>query len=152
MNMGMGGPLGGLLESSKNDNMLTISWVDSAWVPILNANNVMDYFSEPRNPFYDRTCNNEMLKMQRASLDQLPNMMGIEFCLLYVQEPILYVVRKQQRHSPTQVSVKAWYQSENVCSKRNFQAFIYWFSGYSDIRLLYSGRDNLSSPRSLLSG
>lgn len=29
------------------------------------------------------------------------NMVGLEYCLLHVQEPILYVVRKQHRHSPT---------------------------------------------------
>lgn len=28
-------------------------------------------------------------------------MVGLEYCLLHVQEPILYVVRKQHRHSPT---------------------------------------------------
>ncbi len=27
------------------ENPLHISWVDSAWIPILNPNNVMDYFS-----------------------------------------------------------------------------------------------------------
>jgi mediator of RNA polymerase II transcription subunit 6 len=36
----------------------------------------MDYFSERSNPFYDRTCNNEVLKMQRASPEQLANMQG----------------------------------------------------------------------------
>ena len=29
-------------------------------------------------------------------------MQGIEYILLHVQEPILYVVRKRHRHSPTQ--------------------------------------------------
>ena len=28
----------------------------------------------------------------------------MEYCLLFVQEPILYVIRKQHRHSPTQVT------------------------------------------------
>lgn len=30
------------------------------------------------------------------------NMVGLEYILLHVQEPILYVVRKQHRSSPTQ--------------------------------------------------
>jgi hypothetical protein len=30
------------------------------------------------------------------------NMTGLEYVLLHVQEPILYVVRKQHRHSPQQ--------------------------------------------------
>lgn len=52
-----------------------------------------------------RTCNNEVLKMQKLGVidAQLTNMQGTEYCLLHVQEPILYVIRKQQRHSPTQV-------------------------------------------------
>ena len=65
----------------------------------------MDYFSERSNPFYERTCNNEILKMQKLGVAdmQLQNMQGTEYQLLHVQEPILYVVRKQIRHSPTQV-------------------------------------------------
>ncbi|XP_054707443.1 mediator of RNA polymerase II transcription subunit 6-like [Uloborus diversus] len=88
----------------KLDNPLSISWHDSSWIPMLNTNNVMDYFSERTNPFYDRTCNNENLKMQRLGIEHLGNMVGLEYCLLHVQEPILYVIRKQHRHSPTQVT------------------------------------------------
>nr|CAG4652186.1 EOG090X0E0D [Triops cancriformis] len=91
-------------ESTKDDNMLGISWHDSAWIPNLNAGNIMDYFTERSNPFYDRTCNNEIVKMQRLSMDQLNNMTGLEYILLHVQEPILYVVRKQHRHSASQVT------------------------------------------------
>lgn len=53
------------------DNLLGISWVDSSLVPILNPGNVLDYFSERSNPFYDRTCNNEVVKMQRLTLEHL---------------------------------------------------------------------------------
>ncbi|KAK2148390.1 hypothetical protein LSH36_500g01037 [Paralvinella palmiformis] len=62
----------------------------------------MDYFSERTNPFYDKTCNNEIVKMQRLSPEQLSNMTGMEYILLHVQEPILYVIRKQHRTSPQQ--------------------------------------------------
>lgn len=91
------------------ENPLGLSWHDSAWIPILNQANVMDYFSERSNPFYDRTCNNEMIKMQRLSLDQLMNMTGVEYALIHVQEPILYVIRKQQRYSPQQTTPLADY-------------------------------------------
>jgi hypothetical protein len=53
------------------DNLLRISWHDSAWIPVLNGGNVLDYFAERSNPFYDRTCNNEIVKMQRLNPEQL---------------------------------------------------------------------------------
>ena len=97
-------------------NPLHESWHDPAWIPALSTLNVMDYFSERTNPFYDRTCNNEVLKMQRVGMqgagpiDQhLPSMVGVEYILLCAQEPILYVIRKQQRHSPSQVTTIADY-------------------------------------------
>ncbi|XP_017786718.1 PREDICTED: mediator of RNA polymerase II transcription subunit 6 isoform X2 [Nicrophorus vespilloides] len=91
------------------DNPLSLSWHDSAWIPVLSMDNVMDYFSERSNPFFDRTCNNEIVKMQRLSPDQLNNMTGLEYVLLHVQAPILYVIRKQHRHSPTQATPIADY-------------------------------------------
>ena len=129
---GMGGPpLANMLDARdktfQSDNKLTISWVDSSWVPHLSSENVMSYFSDRRNPFYDVQCNNEMVKMQQRSLDQLPNMIGVEYCLLYVQEPILYVIRKQQRHSPSHVTPMSdyyivggtIYQAPDLCSVVN---------------------------------
>ncbi|XP_035232238.1 mediator of RNA polymerase II transcription subunit 6-like [Stegodyphus dumicola] len=92
-----------------SENPLSISWHDSSWIPMLNTNNVMEYFSERTNPFYDRTCNNENLKMQRLGPEHLSNMTGLEYCLLHVQEPILYVIRKQHRISPNQVTPIADY-------------------------------------------
>lgn len=91
------------------ENPLVLSWHDTAWLPALDPTNVMDYFSERSNPFYDRTCNNEIVKMQRLSPDQLTHMTGLEYVLLHAQDPILYVVRKQHRHSPTQVTPLADY-------------------------------------------
>ena len=51
--------------------MLSLSWHDSVWIPALDRNNVMDYFSQRSNPFYDRTCNNEIVRMQRSDPAQL---------------------------------------------------------------------------------
>lgn len=53
------------------ENPLWISWHDTAWIAVLNPSNVMEYFMEKSNPFYDRTCNNEIVKMQRQSFEQL---------------------------------------------------------------------------------
>lgn len=47
------------------ENNLGVSWHDSVWIPILNPTNILEYFSQRTNPFYDRTCNNEVVKMQR---------------------------------------------------------------------------------------
>ncbi|XP_065565461.1 mediator of RNA polymerase II transcription subunit 6-like isoform X2 [Artemia franciscana] len=90
-------------------SMLGLSWHDTNFIPHLNTNSVMDYFMELSNPFYDKTCNNQIVKMQRLSFDQLVNMVGIEYMLLHAQEPILYVIRKHHRHSPTQTTPLADY-------------------------------------------
>lgn len=105
---GLRAPKTSSMEPAK-ENPLSISWHDTAWLPALDPSNVMDYFSERSNPFYDRTCNNEIVKMQRLSAEQLTHMTGLEYMLLHAQEPILYVVRKQHRHSPTQVTPLADY-------------------------------------------
>ncbi|XP_002731302.1 mediator of RNA polymerase II transcription subunit 6-like isoform X2 [Saccoglossus kowalevskii] len=115
------------IQNQDKDNPLHLSWYDSAWIPVLNPSNVMDYFSERSNPFYDRTCNNEVVKMQRLNPEQLNQMTGIEYILLHVQEPILYVIRKQLRHSPQNVTPLANYyiiagivhQAPDLCSVLN---------------------------------
>lgn len=89
------------------DSLLHQSWQAEAWMPILNPGNVLEYFAE--SIFYDRQCNNEIIHMQRANPDQLLGMVGTEYVLLIAQEPILYVIRKQHRASPTQVIPLAHY-------------------------------------------
>ncbi|CAK8680349.1 unnamed protein product [Clavelina lepadiformis] len=98
-----------IVPHDKVPNQLSISWFDSAWVPHLNKDNVLDYFAERSNPFYDRTCNNETIRMQRLGLEHLENLTGLEYVLLHHQEPILYVIRKQRRHSQKQVTTLADY-------------------------------------------
>lgn len=56
---------------SDSQQLLSLSWYDSVWIPALDCNNVMDYFSQRSNPFYDRTCNNEIVRMQRSDPAQL---------------------------------------------------------------------------------
>ncbi|KAG7178027.1 Mediator of RNA polymerase II transcription subunit 6-like [Homarus americanus] len=80
------------MADQSKENPLHISWHDSMWVPHLNSSNIMEYFGERTNPFYSRECNNEFIKMQQNT-----------------REPILYIIRKQQRYSPTQVSPLANY-------------------------------------------
>ncbi|RXG72790.1 Mediator of RNA polymerase II transcription subunit 6 [Armadillidium vulgare] len=53
------------LGDQSKENLLHISWCDSRCVPVLNASNILDYFTERSNPFYHKDCNNEFLKMQQ---------------------------------------------------------------------------------------
>ncbi|CAG2159989.1 unnamed protein product [Oppiella nova] len=98
-----------MMNDLKDQNSLHLSWCDSQWLPVLNQHNVLEYFSERSNPFYDRTCNNEILKMQRLPIEQLSKFQGIEYILLHCQEPILYVIRKQERLTPAQATPIADY-------------------------------------------
>lgn len=59
------------MAANQDDNQLRISWHDSAWISRLNGENVLEYFCQRSNPFYDRTCNNEVVKMQRLDPNQL---------------------------------------------------------------------------------
>ena len=52
-------------------NLLALSWHDSARIPHLSAGNVLDYFCDRCNPFYTKTCNNEILRMQNRDMEQL---------------------------------------------------------------------------------
>ncbi|ESO01526.1 hypothetical protein HELRODRAFT_100409 [Helobdella robusta] len=83
------------------ESNLQKTWHDANWIPHLNHTNVLAYFSERTNPFYDKQCNNEIIKMQRLSPDKLQEMTGTEYILLHHQEPILYIIRQQNRQSPT---------------------------------------------------
>lgn len=53
------------------ENPLWVSWHDTQMMASLNPQNVMDYFCRKSNPFYDRMCNNENIRMQRLGLENL---------------------------------------------------------------------------------
>jgi MED6 mediator sub complex component len=73
------------IEIAGHENALHLSWHDSGWIHSLNSTNVMDYFSERSNPFYDRQCNNEIIKMQRLNSEQLKLVFG-SILLFYMFE------------------------------------------------------------------
>lgn len=72
-------------------------------------------------------------------------MVGVEYILLHVQDPILYVIRKQHRHSPTEATPMAdyyiiagtIYQAPDLASVFNsrlvIQNFIFGIFFYSKI-------------------
>ncbi|XP_067616767.1 mediator of RNA polymerase II transcription subunit 6 isoform X2 [Eurosta solidaginis] len=98
-----------IVQPISQENPLWVSWHDTQMMASLSPATVMDYFCRKSNPFYDRVCNNETIRMQRLSLEHLNNMVGVEYILLHVAEPILYVIRKQHRHSPTEATPMADY-------------------------------------------
>lgn len=88
---------------------------DVAWLQLfpLNKTTVLDYFA--MSQFYERTCNNEVLKMQarftdnEALFQQLHKMTGIEYAVLKSVSPNLFIIAKRTRVSPTQTKVLACY-------------------------------------------
>jgi len=93
----------------QRDNMLHKSYYDPAWTDQINEYNVLDYFCQATNPFYTTNCNNEIIKTQRGSLEQLRSMTGIEYFVVHQQSPILFIIRKVERLSPDEVKPLANY-------------------------------------------
>ncbi|KAH7425086.1 hypothetical protein KP509_11G039300 [Ceratopteris richardii] len=104
MSAGEGGPPGTELTG--------ISFRDQLWLNSfpLERGLVFDYFAN--SPFYDRSCNNEQLRMRSIhplDVSHLSKMTGIEYMLYEVQEPNLFVFRKQKRESPEKVMAISGY-------------------------------------------
>lgn len=91
-----------------------IQWKSPEWIQQfgLHTGNVLDYFAE--SPFYDRTSNNQVLRMQfqyqqippnihpqKYFQSKLTEMVGIEFLVAFVREPDFWIIRKQRRLDPT---------------------------------------------------
>eukprot|EP00800_Vazella_pourtalesii_P012021 TRINITY_DN2867_c0_g1_i1.p1 TRINITY_DN2867_c0_g1~~TRINITY_DN2867_c0_g1_i1.p1 ORF type:complete len:210 (-),score=54.27 TRINITY_DN2867_c0_g1_i1:84-713(-) len=89
--------------------LLATKWSDSTKRNLLNQHTILDYFCQKSNPFYDSTCNNEVCKMQRLDIGHSRNMVGIEYDLSHLQDPCLFIVRKQYRESPTNIIPLAYY-------------------------------------------
>ncbi|SCV03437.1 LAME_0H10418g1_1 [Lachancea meyersii CBS 8951] len=118
-----------------------LQWKSPEWIQSfgLRTDNVLDYFAE--SPFFDRTSNNQVAKMQQqfaqprpavhvaaAGSDnstgdpeqdphrrrilstymvhalwdaELRKLKGVEYVLAYVREPDFWIIRKQNRTTPT---------------------------------------------------
>lgn len=87
-----------------------IQWKSPEWIQQfgLFTGNVLDYFAE--SPFYDRTSNNQVLRMQfqfqqipphihpqKYLQSKLAEMVGTEFVIAFVREPNFWVIRRQRR-------------------------------------------------------
>ncbi|KAL3067982.1 hypothetical protein niasHT_037972 [Heterodera trifolii] len=84
-------------------------WKDPRFFPI-TPENVMFYFCQRENPFFDPNSDNAMILMQNqgigpAQLDAvLKAMTGIQFVLVEPCSPPLFLVRKQQRNGPDKIT------------------------------------------------
>ncbi len=96
------------MSAEKDIPLDELRWSNPEWIQVygLRSDNVLDYFAE--SPFFDRTSNNQVLKMQTQysehlqgrQLDlnaELQNMKGIEFNVIYARDPDFWVIRKQMR-------------------------------------------------------
>lgn len=120
--------------ASDSIDLRHIQWRMPEWIAanggLLNYHNALAYFM--LSPFYDKSCNNEILRMQ-SQFNQLGDlsgllsqMTGIEYTLLQPKNeelnstspeafkqfnapPSVFVVQKQTRSSPTEVQPIATY-------------------------------------------
>ena len=111
-----------------------ITWEDRRWWSgALHKNSAIDYFAQ--SPFYDRTCLNEHLRMQRTTLqpeeaaDMLARLPGIVYALdenrteeipptADTQAHMLYVIRKFRRDisgsKKSEVTLRFYYILDGV--------------------------------------
>ena len=71
------------------------------------------------------------------------NMKGIEYMLLHVQEPILYVVRKVHRQAPDKGAYVRGYIDKMQCSGLSWFCVLYTSLSYPSRKLLYSERNRV---------
>lgn len=73
----------------------------------VTKDNALEYFS--RSPFYEPSCNNEILRAKNLDTEALSLMKGIEFTLCESPYETLYIVLKQRRFSQAVVRRLAVY-------------------------------------------
>ncbi|KAL1495790.1 hypothetical protein AB1Y20_016652 [Prymnesium parvum] len=122
-----------MADAPADDQLLGVTWEDGLWLQNfpLNRETVLDYFSNSQ--FYDRTCINEQVKMQRnltpaQAAEVARKMHGVEYQLHHVQEVppangstahSLYVIVKVERPKPAaaggkEVARRAYYVLDGV--------------------------------------
>ncbi|OAG29891.1 mediator of RNA polymerase II transcription subunit 6 [Nematocida displodere] len=88
---------------------------DPLWLQhnALTSETALSYFS--LSQFYDRNCNNEVLKMQTmhnplaGGGEFLQKMAGIQYVIDHAEEPQLFLIKKCERLSPEKVFVLDYY-------------------------------------------
>lgn len=99
--------------AARQDNPLHVSFRNPQWPPnFINKDNVLDYFCNQANAFYEMNSCNQQIRMQnivnRTVEECLRTMPGIQYVLWYSQPP-LFIICKQRRNNVTNVSPIAYY-------------------------------------------
>lgn len=83
-----------------------VVWTDKVWLSYfpLNAASALEYFS--LSQFYDRSCNNELVKMQRLDPALMSTMAGIEYSLASHQSEHLFIINKSRRTTAPKPSLE----------------------------------------------
>ncbi|KAI6190455.1 Mediator of RNA polymerase II transcription subunit 6 [Aphelenchoides bicaudatus] len=112
MNMGRLNP-----AQTEQQNPLFVTYQNPGWPPnAINSENVLHYFCDQSNPFYDRTSDNEQLKMQNMGLQNLgainhhdlTRLTGTQYAVVSSCPP-LHVICKQKRNTPNNVTPLCYY-------------------------------------------
>lgn len=101
----------------KQEHPMHVTFRNARWPPnFITKDNVLEYFSDPGNTFYEMNSCNQQIRMQNItnrSVDEcLRNMQGIQYVLWYAQPP-LFIICKQRRNNATNVSPIAYYYVVN---------------------------------------
>ena len=83
--------------ADQEPDLTGVMWNDKIWLTHnpLTSETALAYFS--LSQFYDPTCNNEIIRMQRLDPSLLSRMAGIEYVVSHSQPPSLFVITKQKR-------------------------------------------------------
>jgi mediator of RNA polymerase II transcription subunit 6 len=96
--------------SSAEENKKHVCFIDEAYICTfgLSPENILDYFA--LSLFYDHTSNNQAIRTQGAPMTELLKMTGVEYVSEPTKmEPALFVIKKQNRISPSSAEVLEMY-------------------------------------------
>lgn len=68
-----------------SQSLMDVCFKNSAWVGSLDAENIVGYFCDMGNPFYDQTSDNEQARVQLLQMQQMGQghpAMGMDEALL----------------------------------------------------------------------